>query len=163
MSRLPTPGGDDDTWGQILNDYLRREHAADGTHDIRSLLAIPSASNMVPVSDPAVARGVSWQAVQTLKGASGQTVELRKAGNSIEWRYGGDPTWSALVALTEITGSEGQRGQSGVGVGLSVTNFGVVADGVTNALVGVQSAIDSAAAAGGGTVFFPPGLYLING
>ena len=31
MTRLPTPGGDDGTWGTILNGYLAVEHNADGT------------------------------------------------------------------------------------------------------------------------------------
>lgn len=31
MSRLPTPGSDDGTWGTILNDYLSVEHNTDGT------------------------------------------------------------------------------------------------------------------------------------
>jgi hypothetical protein len=31
MSRLPTPGGDDNTWGDLLNDFLLVEHNADGT------------------------------------------------------------------------------------------------------------------------------------
>src|SRR5688500_1377657 len=31
MARLPTPGGDDGTWGNILNDFLSVEHNADGT------------------------------------------------------------------------------------------------------------------------------------
>ena len=31
MSRLPTPGGDDGTWGIVLNDFLNVAHAADGT------------------------------------------------------------------------------------------------------------------------------------
>lgn len=31
MSRLPTPGGDDGTWGGVLNDFLAVEHNADGT------------------------------------------------------------------------------------------------------------------------------------
>jgi hypothetical protein len=31
MARLPNPGGDDNTWGQILNDYLSVSHDADGT------------------------------------------------------------------------------------------------------------------------------------
>jgi len=35
-ARLPTPGGDDGTWGQILNDYLDVEHNTDGTLKIRS-------------------------------------------------------------------------------------------------------------------------------
>ncbi|MGH7217982.1 MAG: collagen-like triple helix repeat-containing protein [Candidatus Microsaccharimonas sp.] len=31
MSRLPNPGQDDGTWGEILNDYLGQSHASDGT------------------------------------------------------------------------------------------------------------------------------------
>ena len=31
MSRLPNPGADDGTWGEILNDYLTVAHGADGT------------------------------------------------------------------------------------------------------------------------------------
>lgn len=31
MARLPVPGGDDGTWGTILNDYLNQSHNSDGT------------------------------------------------------------------------------------------------------------------------------------
>lgn len=31
MSRLPVPGQDSGTWGDVLNDYLSQAHAADGT------------------------------------------------------------------------------------------------------------------------------------
>jgi hypothetical protein len=31
VSRLPVPGGDDGTWGGILNDFLLQEHNADGS------------------------------------------------------------------------------------------------------------------------------------
>lgn len=31
MSRLPTPGGDNDNWGTLLNDYLQQSLASDGT------------------------------------------------------------------------------------------------------------------------------------
>ncbi len=31
MPRLPTPGGDNNTWGNILNDYLEVEHNLDGS------------------------------------------------------------------------------------------------------------------------------------
>jgi len=31
MSRLPTPGGDGNDWGTILNDYLQQALASDGT------------------------------------------------------------------------------------------------------------------------------------
>ena len=32
MATLPTPGGDEGTWGAELNTYLRVQHNADGTH-----------------------------------------------------------------------------------------------------------------------------------
>lgn len=31
MARLPIPGADDGTWGNVLNDYLTQSHNADGT------------------------------------------------------------------------------------------------------------------------------------
>jgi hypothetical protein len=31
MARLPVPGSDDSTWGQILNNFLDVEHNPDGT------------------------------------------------------------------------------------------------------------------------------------
>ena len=31
MARLPVPGSDDGTWGDILNEYLLVEHNSDGT------------------------------------------------------------------------------------------------------------------------------------
>ena len=31
MARLPQPGGDDGSWGSILNDFLSQSHAADGS------------------------------------------------------------------------------------------------------------------------------------
>lgn len=31
MARLPIPGGDDGTWGDILNNFLSIEHNSDGT------------------------------------------------------------------------------------------------------------------------------------
>lgn len=43
---------------------------------------------------------------------------------------------------------------------LSIQDFGAVADGQTLNTPAIQKAIDQAAAAGGGTVFVPPGCYL---
>lgn len=31
MARLPSPGGDEDRWGDVLNEYLQASHKADGT------------------------------------------------------------------------------------------------------------------------------------
>lgn len=37
MARLPEVGGDSGSWGEILNDYLRQAHNADGTLRIDSV------------------------------------------------------------------------------------------------------------------------------
>lgn len=34
MARLPIPGSDDGTWGDILNDFLSAQHNSDGTHNL---------------------------------------------------------------------------------------------------------------------------------
>lgn len=34
MARLPVPGSDDGTWGDILNDFLSTQHNGDGTHSL---------------------------------------------------------------------------------------------------------------------------------
>lgn len=31
LARLPTPGGDENSWGDILNDFLAQAHNSDGT------------------------------------------------------------------------------------------------------------------------------------
>ena len=41
MARLPTPGGDANTWGTVLNGYLQVEHNADGSLKIRTDGTIP--------------------------------------------------------------------------------------------------------------------------
>lgn len=45
MARLPIPGGDDGSWGTVLNTYLGVEHNADGTLKIRSDGSIPQLEN----------------------------------------------------------------------------------------------------------------------
>ena len=47
-ARLPTPGSDDGTWGDVLNDFLNVEHNADGTlkkaADLASALSLAQAA-----------------------------------------------------------------------------------------------------------------------
>jgi len=39
MTRLPSPGGDDNTWGNILNDFLNQAHNSDGSLKASSVTA----------------------------------------------------------------------------------------------------------------------------
>lgn len=44
-----------------------------------------------------------------------------------------------------------------------VTTYGALGDGSTDDTSAIQSAIDACEAAGGGTVYFPRGIYVVNG
>jgi len=54
MARLPTPGGDDGTWGDVLNDYLNQSHNTDGTlknSAVTGAGAAPSNDSRFPTAD----------------------------------------------------------------------------------------------------------------
>jgi hypothetical protein len=54
MSRLPTPGGDNGTWGDVLNDFLTVGHNADGTNKQRRnprVSTAASAATLTPEID----------------------------------------------------------------------------------------------------------------
>lgn len=47
MARLPTPGGDENTWGSVLNDFLSASHNADGTLKKSAVEATGAASSAI--------------------------------------------------------------------------------------------------------------------
>ncbi len=51
MSRLPQPGGDEGTWGQILNDYLSTAHNNDGSIKDNVVTAASIAPGAVTVNE----------------------------------------------------------------------------------------------------------------
>lgn len=67
MARLPKPGGDDNQWGGILNDFLSVEHAADGT--------------LKKAIDIATAKSTAESAVQQTE-LDAQVKDLVEDGNS---------------------------------------------------------------------------------
>ncbi len=86
MARLPIPGGDEGSWGDILNNFLRIEHNSDGTQktlpvrkggtgattaeDARINLGLASGSNVfIQGSSPETPGPFMW--VQTGLGSSG--------------------------------------------------------------------------------------------
>ena len=72
-------------------------------------------------------------------------------------------TWLAIAGLILIcSGALGQQvaAQPVADLWYSVLRFGAVSDGKTKNTAAIQKAIDTASAAGGGTVYFPAGRYL---
>ena len=126
MPRLPIPGQDNNTWGDILNEYLLVSHGADGT--IKS-----SAVTSSHIRDNAVTFGKLSQSlqndIQTLidtaggsgagqDGADGREIELNATATHLQWRYaatGSTPAtaWTNLVALADIRGPQGVQGDDG--------------------------------------------------
>ncbi|HYH74379.1 MAG TPA: hypothetical protein VD735_00300 [Candidatus Saccharimonadales bacterium] len=63
MARLPVPGSDENEWGDVLNEYLKKEHNTDGTHNLPALLQVPAVSGKVLASDTGSTTGTAWQTV----------------------------------------------------------------------------------------------------
>lgn len=68
MSRLPVPGGDDNIWGEVLNDYLNVSHNPDGTFKPEmlpstvvdgSITPAKLSTSYIPASQKAAASGVA--------------------------------------------------------------------------------------------------------
>lgn len=103
MTRLPTPGQDNGTWGDILNEFLAAEHNADGTLKVRSdgtFYAKPAGG--IPKSDLAAA-------VQTtLDNAAAVNSDATSSSKGVI-QLAGDLSGSATVptiASGAVTGSK---------------------------------------------------------
>lgn len=88
MARLPSPGGDSDSWGGILNDFLRVEHNEDGTLKLRSDDSVVPSTRQV-ISGTGLAGGGDLTANRTLSVVNDTTVqkiELAAAGTLVGTR-----------------------------------------------------------------------------
>jgi len=56
MSRLPIPGSDKGSWGEVLNDYLTQAHATDGT--LKANIVTTTSIADAGVTEPKLAAGV---------------------------------------------------------------------------------------------------------
>ena len=119
MPRLPIPGKDQGTWGQILNSYLSQSHQPDGTLKPDTITPATIPNNSIPLSklSPALQTkindAIGQDGTDGQDGADGRNIELRSGPTHLEWRYQGDPTWTNLVPLADITGPAGEDGAQG--------------------------------------------------
>ncbi|QQS19263.1 hypothetical protein IPL68_03430 [Candidatus Saccharibacteria bacterium] len=83
-SRLPTPGGDDGTWGAILNDYLAQAHKTDGTlkDDVVTAAALaPGAVTATGVADATISEAKLDGALQAKVNGLGGGGSLTLSGD----------------------------------------------------------------------------------
>jgi hypothetical protein len=91
MTRLPVPGSDDGTWGQVLNDYLELEHNPDGTHRV----AVNPDATTTSKGKVQLAGDLGGTAdAPTVPGLAGKEPTVA-AGTSAQY-YRGDKSWQTL-------------------------------------------------------------------
>lgn len=115
MARLPIPGQDENTWGDILNDYLSVAHEPDG--------------ELKRNADITDAQTKANSAVQTVNGQSGPTVTI---------------TAGDLGALSQADAEELFVSQGSQVVSVKDSDYGAVGDGTTDDTTAIQAAIDAA-------------------
>ena len=101
MVRLPTPGGDEGNWGQILNDYLSAAHKPDGTLK-------PNVVDATIIANNAITEANLDQDVQdklnTIAGQQGSTGATGPQGT---------PGATGASGPQGATGSQGPQGTPG--------------------------------------------------
>lgn len=116
MSRLPIPGGDNDNWGTLLNDYLQQALAADGTLVTTSTNSYTGTTNTnlanssrpglvqlagdlnTPVTSPKVV-GLQGVSLATTSPIDGQVLTYSASGS--QWQpvtpSSGGTSWTANI------------------------------------------------------------------
>lgn len=132
MARLPTPGGDTNAWGSILNDFLKVEHNSDGTLKASGSLATKADDSTV----------VHKTGTESIGGAKTFTSAVAVA----------TPT-ATSHATTKTYVDTALRS-----LVYNVRDYGATGDGATDDTAAIGNAL-AAIGTSGGVLYFPPGTY----
>jgi archaellum component FlaF (FlaF/FlaG flagellin family) len=144
MARLPVPGSDDGSWGDVLNTFLQIEHNADGTLKASGSLATKA-------DDTAV---VHKTGTETISGAKTFAVSPTVP----------TPSSSGHPATKQYVDTAASRIDGGA---VYVEDYGAVGDGTTDDSTAIKNAIATAVTAaqsgsGYAEVRFQSKTYFVN-
>lgn len=129
MPRLPIPGSDEGSWGQVLNDYLSVAHKSDGTlkdnsvaesslslgvqAKINAVAGATGASGPVGATGAQGATGSPGATGVGVQGATGSAGPVGATGASGPQGAGGAPGANGATGATGPTGIAGNNGATG--------------------------------------------------
>lgn len=179
MARLPIPGSDQGSWGQILNDYLSQAHNADGTIKpgvvseanldataVAKLNAVAGSQGATGATGPAGGQGPAGpagsqgatgaQGTQGVQGPAGATGAQGPAGSAGPAGATGAQGTPGTAGATGATGPQGATGPAGATTIAGVTGLQAALDGKaatshTHAAADITSGTVATARLGSGT------------
>jgi hypothetical protein len=149
MARLPVPGSDGGTWGELLNEFLDVEHNTDGT--LKRGADITNALNTANSAQTAVTGKID-KSTATTKG----DLLVASAASTIA-RLGVGLNGQMLTA--DSTQTLGVKWSDGAF--LRASDFGAKFDGTTNDAAAIQAAINAAISTGK-PLLLDPGTAIIG-
>jgi hypothetical protein len=139
MARLPHPGGDQDAWGDILNDYLSQSHASDGSLKPNVLDTVHLKNNSV--TQDKIAGTGSANGIATLDGGG------RLPEDQVPTRLSADGLNTAIASYVAPRNT------------LNILDFGVVTGTSSSQTTAIKTALD---AHPDRAFYFPPGDYRLD-
>lgn len=117
MTRLPQPGSDDGTWGDILNDFLKVSHNTDGSLKAGSLDGATGPQGPAGATGATGPQGATGSSATGATGSQGATGSVGATGSQ-------GATGSGATGATGPSGSAGPQGSTGATGAVGATGVG---------------------------------------